>query len=64
LTESEDFSEAALVVESLGDPDRPSRIVANRSQARPSGMVTIADLEAIVAASRHALARDQREGTR
>jgi HAD superfamily hydrolase (TIGR01509 family) len=49
LTEGEDFSEAALVVDSLGDPGTPARVVANRSPARPSGMVTVADLDAIVA---------------
>jgi beta-phosphoglucomutase-like phosphatase (HAD superfamily) len=45
LTEREDFSEAALVVDCLGDPGQPARVVANRSAARPSGMVTVADLE-------------------
>ena len=49
LTEGEDFSEAALVVDSLGDPGTPARVIANRSQARPSGMVTVADLDAVVA---------------
>ena len=49
LTEGEDFSEAALVVDSLGDPATPARVIANRSPARPSDMVTVADLEAIVA---------------
>jgi HAD superfamily hydrolase (TIGR01509 family) len=48
LTEGEDFTEAALVVDSLGDPDTPARVIVNRSPARPSGMVTVADLEAIV----------------
>jgi HAD superfamily hydrolase (TIGR01509 family) len=50
LTEREDFSEAALVVDSLGDPGVPARIVANRSTARPAGMVRLADLDAIAAA--------------
>jgi HAD superfamily hydrolase (TIGR01509 family) len=50
LTEREDFSEAALVVDSLGDPGVPSRVVASRSAAHPVGMVTVADLEAIVGA--------------
>src|SRR5687768_14349360 len=48
LTEREDFSEAALVVSSLGDPGEPARVIVNRSAARPAGMVTVADLEAIV----------------
>jgi HAD superfamily hydrolase (TIGR01509 family) len=47
LTEGEDFTEAALVVDSLGDPGVPARVRANRSPARPGAMVTVADLEAI-----------------
>jgi HAD superfamily hydrolase (TIGR01509 family) len=54
LTEGEDFSEAALVVDSLGDPGTLARVIANRSPARPSGMVTVADLEAIVAGAQAA----------
>ena len=54
LTEKEDFSEAALVVDSLGDPDQPARVMANRSAARPTQMVTVADLDAV-------LTRGQRE---
>ena len=54
LTEGEDFSEASLVVDSLGDPGTPARVIANRSQARPAGMVTAADLEAIVAGAQAA----------
>jgi HAD superfamily hydrolase (TIGR01509 family) len=50
LTEGEDFSPAALVVTSLGDPGgEPTRVIANRSAARPSGVVTVADLEAVLA---------------
>jgi HAD superfamily hydrolase (TIGR01509 family) len=49
LTQGEDFSEAALVVSSLGEPGDPATVAANRSQARVSGMVTVADLEAILA---------------
>lgn len=46
-TEDEDFSEAALVVTSLGDPGgEKTVVVANRSRARPGGYVTLADLEA------------------
>lgn len=51
LTEREDFSEAALVVDSLGDPGTPARVVANRTPAQPAGTITVADLEAIVSAS-------------
>jgi HAD superfamily hydrolase (TIGR01509 family) len=49
LTEHEDFSEAALVVDSLGDPGVPARVINSRSAAQPGAMVTAADLEAIVA---------------
>jgi len=50
LTRNEDFSEAALVVSSLGDPGgEPATVVANRSRARPSGPIHVEDLEAILA---------------
>ena len=46
-TREEDFSEAALVVSSLGDPGaEPIEILANRSAATPAGYVTLTDLEA------------------
>jgi HAD superfamily hydrolase (TIGR01509 family) len=46
-TKDEDSSEAVLVVTSLGDPDgERTRVLANRSAARPAGWVTLADLEA------------------
>jgi HAD superfamily hydrolase (TIGR01509 family) len=46
-TELEDFSEAILVVSSLGDPDREvTHVLANRGQARPGAYITLADLEA------------------
>ncbi len=49
-TESEDFSEAALVVTSLGEPGGPAtRVLANRSAARPGAFVTLADLDACLA---------------
>lgn len=49
-TEHEDFSEALLVVSSLGDPDgERTTVLANRSPARPGAYVTIADLEACLA---------------
>ena len=49
LTEEEDFSEAALVVDSLGDPgSEPIHVAANRSGATPSHMVTVADLDAVL----------------
>ncbi|HEX5107439.1 MAG TPA: HAD-IA family hydrolase [Vicinamibacterales bacterium] len=50
LTEREDFSEAAIVLTSLGDPGgEPAVVVANRSQARPAGVFTVADLERVLA---------------
>jgi HAD superfamily hydrolase (TIGR01509 family) len=52
LTEREDFSEAALVVDSLGDPHLPARVIVNRSAATPGVMVTVADLEAILRGAR------------
>jgi HAD superfamily hydrolase (TIGR01509 family) len=46
-TEKEDFSEAVLVVSSLGDPGgEPISVIANRSAARPGAFITLADLEA------------------
>lgn len=46
-TSDEDFSEAAMVVTSLGDPDgEATRVIANRSAARPGDWITPADLEA------------------
>lgn len=44
-TGDEDFSEAALVVSSLGDPGEPTRVLANRSRAAPGEWVTLRDLE-------------------
>jgi len=64
LTEREDFSEAALVVDSLGDPDQPARVMANRSAARPAQMVTVADLDSVLAGAGHAGTRGQREARR
>ncbi len=50
-TEVEDSSEAALVVSSLGDPDgEVTRVIANRSAARPGPWVTLADLGACLEA--------------
>ena len=64
LTEHEDFSEAALVVDSLGDPGQPARVIANRSGARLSGMVTVDDLEAIVSSGDRSGSRGPGEVTR
>jgi HAD superfamily hydrolase (TIGR01509 family) len=50
-TENEDFSEAVLVVSSLGEPGvERTTILANRSPARPGSAVTLADLEACMTA--------------
>jgi HAD superfamily hydrolase (TIGR01509 family) len=47
FTKHEDFSEAALVVSSLGDPGgERSRVLANRSRARPGAWITLDDLAA------------------
>ena len=35
-TEDEDFERGGLVVSSLGDPGRATRVLANRSAARPA----------------------------
>jgi HAD superfamily hydrolase (TIGR01509 family) len=49
-TEKEDFSEAILVVSSLGDPaGEQTTVIANRSAARPGTWVTLADVEACLA---------------
>jgi HAD superfamily hydrolase (TIGR01509 family) len=49
-TAAEDFSEAALVVNSLGDPGgEVTRVLANRSGATPGDWITLADLESCLA---------------
>ncbi len=51
-TAGDDTSEAALVVSSLGDPGgERTRVIANRSPARPGDFVSLGDLAAIVAAA-------------
>lgn len=48
-TENEDNSEAVLVVSSFGDPGgEATRVIANRSPARPREFVMLADLEACI----------------
>jgi hypothetical protein len=54
-TRDEDFSEAALVVTSLGAPGEPATVIANHSAADPGELVTLADLQAILT--------DHKEGT-
>jgi HAD superfamily hydrolase (TIGR01509 family) len=45
-TAEEDMSEAVMVVTSLGDPEEPAVILANRGGAQPGDLVTLADLDA------------------
>jgi HAD superfamily hydrolase (TIGR01509 family) len=49
-TEEEDNTEAILVVTSLGDPGgERTRVIENRSSARPADYITLADLERCLA---------------
>ena len=48
-TEDEDFSGAALVVSSLGDPGEPATVLANRTAAHPGDLIELPDLEACLA---------------
>jgi HAD superfamily hydrolase (TIGR01509 family) len=45
-TQEENFSEAVLVVSSLGDPGEPARVFANRGPSEPGEYVTLDDLHA------------------
>jgi HAD superfamily hydrolase (TIGR01509 family) len=45
-TQDEDMHEAILVVSSLGDPDAPMRVEANRGPAKPGPYITLDDLDA------------------
>jgi HAD superfamily hydrolase (TIGR01509 family) len=48
-TAAEDFSEASMVVTSLGDHDgEATGVLANRSSAKPGSWLTLGDLEAIL----------------
>jgi HAD superfamily hydrolase (TIGR01509 family) len=49
FTANEDFSEAALVVSALGDPDgEHSAVLANRSRAHPGDWITLDDLTSVL----------------
>jgi HAD superfamily hydrolase (TIGR01509 family) len=52
ITAGEDFTEAAMVVSSLGDPDNggePAVLIANHSPAPPPGdQITLADLDGLL----------------
>jgi HAD superfamily hydrolase (TIGR01509 family) len=56
-TEHEDFSEAALVLDHLGDPGRPLRVLADPHGIQPVQQLKVSDLSAL-------LARRERCGTR
>jgi dihydroxyacetone kinase phosphoprotein-dependent L subunit len=52
FTAGEDFTEAALVVSSLGDPGgERTTVLANRSRAAPGDWITLADLASVLPAS-------------
>jgi HAD superfamily hydrolase (TIGR01509 family) len=48
-TEDEDFSEAVLVVSSLGDAGEPATVLANRTPAEPGDLLNLGDLAACLA---------------
>jgi HAD superfamily hydrolase (TIGR01509 family) len=48
-TAGEDFTGAALVVTSLGDPGEPATVLANRTTADPGALIDLTDLEACMA---------------
>jgi HAD superfamily hydrolase (TIGR01509 family) len=49
FTAGEDFDGAALVVDHLGDPGSPLTVIAAPAGVRPQAMVTVADLEQLLA---------------
>jgi HAD superfamily hydrolase (TIGR01509 family) len=50
-TEHEDFAGAALVLDHLGEPGRPLRVLENHSSARPRSELKVADLLACLEAT-------------
>lgn len=49
LTQNEDFSEAAIVLSSLGDPNGEQAVVVqNRTKANPAGFLSVTDLEKVL----------------
>jgi beta-phosphoglucomutase-like phosphatase (HAD superfamily) len=49
LTQDEDFTEAAIVLSSLGDPDGERAVVVqNRTDASPEGYFSVNDLEMVL----------------
>ena len=51
FTGGEDFTGAALVLSDLGDPGAPPTVHAAPAGVQPSGMVTLADLAALITAA-------------
>lgn len=49
FTAGEDFTGAALVLDHLGDPGSPLTVLAAPAGVRPEAMVTVADLEQLLA---------------
>ncbi len=50
ITRNEDFSEAAIVLSCLGDPDGEQAIVIqNRTEAKPAGFISVNDLGKVLA---------------
>ena len=49
FTAAEDFAGAALVVDHLGDPGEPLTVIDAPAGVRPSGLVTVGDLEDLLA---------------
>ena len=49
FTAADDFSGAALVLDHLGDPGNPLTVAATPRGVRPEGMVTVGDLEQLLA---------------
>lgn len=50
ITEDEDFSEAAIVLSSLGDPEgEQTMVVQNRTSANPTPFFSVHDLESVLA---------------
>jgi HAD superfamily hydrolase (TIGR01509 family) len=53
LTKNEDFSEAAIVLSCLGDPDgEPAMVHQNRTKAKPAGYFTVKNLEEVLMSSK------------
>ena len=49
FTVDDDFTGAALVLSHLGDPDNPTTVIATPAGVRPDAMVTVPDLERLLA---------------